>query len=116
MSKKIQVSTVKQTADVQVLFINASLITKVLRASIATKNILDKMCEYGNAIAPIIKMGDEGEEVLDENGKPIQELDENGKPMFNYSYFRMDATFVEQFHTQIAPFLKELVDAFDEAE
>ena len=116
MSKKIQVSTVKQTADVQVLFINASLITKALRASIASKSILDKMREFNNAICPVIKKDDEGGDILDENGKPVQELDENGKPMFTYSYFRMDATFVEQFHEHVASFLKELVDAFDEAE
>jgi len=116
MSKKIQVSTVKQTADVQVLFINASLITKALRASIAAKSILDKMCEFNSAISPVFKKNDEGGELLDENGKPVPELDENDKPMFNYSYFRMDAILVEQFHRHVAPFLKELVDAFDEAE
>lgn len=116
MSKKIQVSTVKQTADVQVLFINASLITKALRASIASKSILGNMCKYNNAISPVIKTNDVGNDVLDENGKPIQELDENGKPMFSYRNFEMDAEYVEDFHTQIAPFLKELVDAFDEAE
>lgn len=116
MSKKIQVSTVKQTADVQVLFINASLITKALRASIASKSILDKMCEYTSAINPVIKKDDEGGDILDANGKPIPELDENGKPMFVYSYFRMDATYVEQFHKYVAPFIEELINAFDEAE
>ena len=114
--KKVKVSTVRQMADVEVLFINSNLISKAIRASIATKSILDKMCEYSSAISPVIKQGDEGGEILDENGKPVQELDENGRPMFNYGYFRMDATYVEQFHKHIASFIEELTNAFDEAE
>lgn len=37
MAKKIRVSTVRQMADVQVIFLNASLISKVMRA----REILD---------------------------------------------------------------------------
>lgn len=114
--KKIQVSTVRQMTDVEVLFINSNLISKAIRASIAAKSILDKMCEYNSAINPVIKQDDEGTEVLDENGKPIPELDEDGKPMFVYSYFKMDATYVEQFHKHIASFIEELTNAFDDAE
>lgn len=112
--KKIQVSTVRQEADVEVVFVNSNLISKAIRASIAAKAILDKMCEYGNAIGPVIKRDDEGGEVLDENGKPIQELDENGNPIFEYSYFKMDAVLVEQFHKHVAPFIEELTTAFEE--
>lgn len=114
MSKKIKVSTVKQMADIEVLFINSNLISKAIRASIAAKAILDKMREYNTAIVQVIKRDDEGGEVLDENGKPIPELDENGNPIFNYSYFKMDAVFVEQFHKHIAPFIEELTTAFEE--
>lgn len=114
MSKKIKVSTVRQEADVEVVFINSNIISKAIRASIAAKSILDKMCEYNSAINPVIKKDNEGEEVHDENGKPIQELDENGKPMFNYSYFRMDAVLVAEFHKYIAPFIEELTTAFEE--
>lgn len=112
--KKIQVSTVKQMADVEVIFVNSNIISKAIRASIAAKSIMDKMCEYNNAICPVLKKDDEGGEVVDENGKPVQELDENENPMFSYNYFRMDATFVEQFHKHVAPFIEELVNAFEE--
>lgn len=114
MSKKIKVSTVKQTADVEVLFVNSNLISKAIRASIAAKGILDKMREYNSAIAPVIKRDDEGGEALDENGKPIPELDESGNPIFNYNYFKMDAALVEQFHKHVAPFIEELTTAFEE--
>lgn len=114
MSKKIQVSTIRQEADVEVVFINSSIISKAIRASIAVKGILDKMREYNDAIIPVIKKDDEGGEVLDENGKPMPELDENGNPMFSYNYFKMDETFVEQFHKHVAPFIEELTTAFEE--
>lgn len=121
MSKKIQVNTVKQTADVQVLFINASLITKALRADMASKEILSKLIDDFNAAikARTEQVIDEvGNVVTDENGNPKTKpvLDKNGNQVYDYSYMRMDAKYAEMFHTQIAPFLKELVDAFDEAE
>ena len=114
MSKKIKVSTVKQMSEIEVLFINSNLISKTIRASIAAKAILDKMCEYNSSISQVTKIDDEGGETLDENGKPIPELDERGNPMFNYSYFKMDAVLVEQFHKHIASFIEELTTAFEE--
>lgn len=121
MSKKIQVSTVKQTADVQVLFINTSLITKALRADMASKEILSKLTDdYNAAIKPRTEqiVDEDGNIVADENGNPKTKpvLDKNGNQVYDYSYMRMDAKYAEMFHTQIAPFLKELMDAFDEAE
>lgn len=121
MSKKIQVSTVKQTADVQVLFINASLITKALRADMASREILAELTDgYNTAIKACIQqvVDEDGNVVTDENGSPKTKpvLDENGNQVYDYSYMRMDAKYAKMFHTQIAPFLKELVDAFDETE
>lgn len=113
MSKKIKVSTVKQMADVEVLFINSNLISKAIRASIAAKSILDKMGEYGGSIHALVEIDEEGNNATDENGKPILRLDEDGNQMFDYSLFRMDAAYVEQFHKYVAPFIQELVEAFE---
>lgn len=113
MSKKIKVSTVKQMADVEVLFINSNLISKAIRASIAAKLIVDEMKNRG-CINTVMQCDEEGKPIMDENGMAVPQLDENGNLIYNYSYFSMDPHAVEQFHTQVAPFIEELVNAFEE--
>ena len=106
--KKIQVSTVRQTADVEVVFINANLISKVIKAQSA----LDRMLN-GTRI-PVIKQDENGEEVLDENGKPVQENDENGNPMYEYIYPGVCETRdIADLHEKVKSLIDELVDAFE---
>lgn len=116
--KKIKVSSVNMTSDVQVIFINASLITKAVRASIAAKRISDEM-EMCSTVRNVTKdkIDEDGNLVKDENGSTIQEqvLDENNKPVREYSSHRLDGIDTEAFYEDIAPFIQELVDAFEEA-
>lgn len=117
MSKKIRVSTVNMNSDVQVLFINASLITKALRAQMAASKIASSMEDNRN-VRPVTRtrVDETGEPVLNEKGFAIEdpELDENGNQVWYYGAHRLDATDVENFYKNVAPFLKELVDAFEE--
>jgi hypothetical protein len=114
MSKKIKVSTVKQMADVEVLFINSNLISKAIRASIAAQNILQQL---GNAIQPLEepKLDEEGNEVTDENGNVVMVpmIDKNNHVMHKYSWASLNDFSVEDFHKNILPFIQELVEAFE---
>lgn len=115
--KKIHVSTVNMNSDVQVLFINASLITKALRAQMAATTIATKM-ENNRSVYPVTEpdVDDEGNKITDERGfiKEHPVLDEKGNQVWYYGTHRLDAADVEDFYKNVAPFLKELVDAFDE--
>lgn len=115
--KKIQVSTVNMQSDVQVIFINASLIKKALRAQMAASNIAKRM-ENNRDVYPVMEpeLDENGEPKVDEKGCAIEKpaLDEKGNQVWNYEYHRLDNNEVEKFYNDITPFLKELVDAFDE--
>ena len=117
MSKKIRVSTVNMNSDVQVLFINASLITKALRAQMAASKIVANM-ENNRNVYPVThdRLDENGEPVFNEKGFAIEdpELDEKGNQLWYYGTHRLDANDVENFYKNVAPFLKELVDAFEE--
>ena len=115
--KKIQVSTVNMQSDVQVIFINASLIAKALRAQMAASKIAANM-ENNRNVYPLThtRVDENGEAVLNEQGFAIEdpELDEKGNQLWYYGTHRLDPSDVENFYKNVAPFLKELVDAFDE--
>lgn len=117
MKKKIQVSTVNMQSDVQVLFINASLITKALRAQMAASKIAARM-ENNRDVYPVMEpdVDQDKNPFTDENGcvKEHPVLDEKGNQVWYYGMHRLDANAVEDFYNNVAPFLKELVDAFDE--
>lgn len=117
MSKKIQVSTVNMNSDVQVLFINANLITKALRAQMAASKIAKKM-ESNRDVYPKTEteVDQDGNPIIDEKGFEKQHpiLDEKGNQVWYYGSHRLDGADVEDFYKNVAPFLKELVDAFDE--
>ena len=114
--KKIQIGTVRQTADVEVLFINASLIAKAIHANDAIQNII----EYAKAMGEIVpryqpKHDENGDYVKNEYGNTVQEpvLDENGNHVTDYSTCTLDSSTLMRINTQVATFLKELVDGFD---
>ena len=117
MSKKIQISTVELKSDVQVIFINANFITKALRAQMAASKIAKSM-ENNRDVYPVMEaeVDQEGNPIVDEKGyaKEHPVLDEKGNQVWYYGYHRLDAINVEDFYKNVAPFLKELVDAFEE--
>ena len=106
--KKISVSTVRQTADVEVVFVNANLISKVIKA----QNALDRMLD-GTRTA-MVKRDDNGEEVLDANGKTVFETDENGNILYDYSYRGIrERRDIEDLHEKVKSLIDELVNAFE---
>jgi len=110
-------STVNMNSDVQVLFINASLITKALRAQMAASKIAKSM-ENNREVYPVTEMDvdENGNTIKDENGCPKEHpvLDENGNQVWCYDSHLLDDNAVQEFYDDVAPFLKELVDAFEE--
>ena len=113
--KQIKVSTVRQEADVEVLFINSNLISKAIRASIAAQNIRAKM---GSSILQLEepKLDEDGNEVTDENGNVVMVpvVDEHNYVKHKYNYASLDPETVEDFHKNLLPFIQELVNAFEE--
>lgn len=107
--KKIQVSTVNMQSDVQVIFINAGLISKAIRAKVALDTML------AGTKSKVFETDEDGNPITDENGKEIQKRDENGNLVWAYNYYplRNDET-VEKLHEIVKAFVDELTDAFDE--
>jgi len=106
--KQIQVSTVRQTADVEVVFVNANLISKVIKAQVALDRMLD------GTRTPMVKQDDNGEPVLDANGDPVFDTDKNGNILYNYNYrgIREQMDIID-LHEKVKSLIDELVNAFD---
>lgn len=116
--KKIQVSTVRQTADVEVVFVNANLIKKALHAQMAASKIAKRM-EQSRDVYPLTEtdVDQDGNPIVDEKTGKTKEhpvLDEKGNQLWHYDYHRLDDNEVEDFYKNVVPFLDELVNAFDE--
>jgi len=106
--KKIEVSTVKQTADVEVIYVNSNLIAKAIRAKFTLDAIL------AGTKCPMMATDDEGIVVKDENGKEVQKRDENGNLVWSYSYYQIrNDKAVEDLHEVVKSFIDELTDAFE---
>ena len=86
--KKIQVSTIQQTADVQVISLNAYFIAKAIKAEVAMKNAL--------------------------KGNKKVSKDENGEEKITYSRYLNSEEDAQVLHEQILSFLEELCNAFEE--
>ena len=94
MEKKIQVSTVKMTADVEVINVSSYLVAKVVRAHDA----VDMLIEQNKHVK---------ERYNEETKKWEPELDDNGNPKFEYN----DCS-TQTVEERVYPLLKELVAAF----
>lgn len=106
--KQIQVSTVRQTADVEVVFVNANLISKVIKA----QNALDRMLD--GTRTPCVQRDEEGNEATDENGKPVYAKDENGNIIYEYGYRGIrEQRDIADLHEKVKSLIDELVNAFD---
>jgi len=91
---KIKVSTVKMTADCEVINVSARLISK----SIKSKLLLENMFK-GHKI-----------EVQDDNC--VKKFDKNGNQVYNYDVI-FEKEQIDQVLDEIIPFLTELCDAFE---
>ena len=96
--KKIQITTVKQTCDVQVIGINAYLIAKAIKAQIAVENAVEEAKRTKTKYNEETK---QYEDVLDKNGNKVIE--------YNSIKGRIIAE-------KVLPFLNELVEAFEEGD
>ena len=94
MEKKIQVSTVKMTADVEVINVSSYLVAKVVRAH----DCVDTLIEQNKHVK---------QNYNKETNKWEPVLDENGKEQYEYADYTTQA--VEE---RVYPLLKELIAAF----
>lgn len=108
MSKKIQISTVKQTADVQVINLNAYFVAKAIKAAVAMNSN-----EFRGLREPRYELDENAERMLDDNGKPVILKDENGKVKYSYDGYLTEEG-VDALLDTVKPFLDELVEAFEE--
>lgn len=111
MKKRIQLSTVRQEADVEVVFVNANLICKVINACNAAQAIIDDAEQhYCIKVQHEPALNESGEPIVDKNGCTIEEpvLDKNGNQVYNYDSYRMAEDELRDLHTRVLPFLTEL--------
>lgn len=108
MSKKIQISTVKQTADVQVINLNAYFVAKAIKAQVAINSHMSRGLRE-----PRYELDENAKRVLDDNGKPVILKDENGKVKYSYDGYLTEEG-VDALLDVVKPFLDELVEAFEE--
>lgn len=110
MKKKIQLSTVRQEADVEVIYVNAALICKVINAHNSINRIIDdaSRCSINPQFKP--KMNENGDVVADENGCIVNEpvLDEKGNQIIDYCSHRISDDQLRSLHQVVLPFLAEL--------
>lgn len=95
---KIKVSTVKMTADCEVINVSARLISKSIKSKLLLENMFNGRKH-------------EAQE-RDENGNWVNKLDELGKQVYNYDRM-LDKEQIDQVLDEVLPFLTELCDAFE---
>ena len=100
--KKIQLSTVEQTAQVQVINVNSYLVAKSVRVMLSMKHAI------AGTRTP--------KKTVDENGRLVPSVTEDGEPVYEYNLHKTDANSIDVLHDDVLPFLEELCDAFEEAE
>lgn len=94
--KKIQVTTIEKMANVQIIELNASFITKVVRLQAQLEPIVKDITRTKR-------------EFNDETKKYEDVLDENGNKVIEYD--RVDGKILVE---TILPFFNEIVKAFEE--
>jgi hypothetical protein len=94
--KKIQVTTIEKMANVQIIELNASFISRVVRLQVQLEPLVEKITRIKRKFNDETK---EYEDVLDENGNKVIEYD------------RVDGRILVE---NVLPFFDELVKAFEE--
>lgn len=114
--KKIQVSTITKNAEVEVLFVNANLISKAVRASIAVNDIIERVKAEGCIIPRY-------DTPMDENGNPEHDdrgvvkttpvLDAKGNQIIDYVHTEVSGIELQKLNEVVNSFLTELTEAFE---
>lgn len=111
MKKKIQLSTVRQEANVEVVFVNAALICKVINshntvAQLISRAINERIIKKATRFV----IDENGKEVLDENGCMIEEpiCDQQGNPITQYNQLYLEGDELRDIAEIVLPFLDEL--------
>lgn len=94
MEKKIQISSVKKECQIQVIELNAYLISKVVKAQVLLESAINKK---------------EKTKWDDTAQKSIKVVDEKGNP--TYDYKSVDGKFLDE---KVLSILNELAEAFEE--
>jgi predicted Holliday junction resolvase-like endonuclease len=96
MAKKIEVSTMRMEADVQVINVSSRLIYLALKAQMTLERLIDEATHETTKWNDVEK---KWETQVDENGEPI---------------FKIDSISGKAVSEHVMPFLNELVDALKE--
>lgn len=107
--KKIQVSTVKQTADVEVIYVNSNLISKAIKSLVALEELDSTIERDSMRIDTIPEVDAEGKPVVDGLTGEVKT-----KEVERYDSLYIDGPTLERIHKIVVPFIKELTDAFEE--
>jgi hypothetical protein len=107
--KKIQVSTVKQTADVEVIYVNSNLISKAIKSLVALEQLDSTIERDSMRIDTIPEVDAEGKPVVDGLTGEVKT-----KEIEFYDSLRIDGQTSSSIHKIVVPFLKELTNAFEE--
>lgn len=77
--KKIQVTTIQKTANIEVIELNSSFVAQAVRAAVEAKTLKS---EIMGATRQRVKTDEDGNTVKDENGKEIREYlwDDGAQP------------------------------------
>lgn len=94
--KKIQVTTIEKMANVQIIELNASFITKVVRLQAQLEPLVKDITRTKRKYNDVTKKYDD---VLDENGNKVIE------------YGQVDGKILAE---AVLPFFNEIVEAFEE--
>lgn len=105
-NKQIKISTVKQMADVEVIFINANLISKAIRSSMAAHDALDR-CIFDE---PVPECDEDGTPKRKENGELIL----TDKTIKRYDAYNIREEDLKSICETVIPFIDELCAAFEE--
>ena len=90
---KIQISSVKREANIQVIELNSYLISKIIKAQIILESAINKK---------------EKTKWDDNTQKSVKVTDEKGNPV--YDYRSVDGKLIDE---KVLPILTELVEAFE---
>lgn len=100
--KKIQLSTIEQTAQIQVINVNSYLVAKSVRIMLSMKHAI------AGTRTPEI--------TTNEEGKHVPSVTEDGKPVYRYDPYKLNKEGIDVLHNDVLPFLEELCDALEGAE
>ena len=70
--KKIQITTIQKTANIEVIELNSAFVAQAVRAAVEAENLKSDIL---SSATMRVKRDAEGEAIKDENGKEVREFD-----------------------------------------